>query len=219
MEEEKPDREHAVLERILTLKQIISEGRGGPVEMHELGICYFVLDNFKQASAHLSELFKKYPDYVEIASAYALRIFCLIQERDFDKALRLIKVRLEKVPHDVVLLSLHAHINEKKGKFRKAIEIHKKILEIDPDNINSLNSAGYLMTEHGADDELGEALSFLTRALKRKPNHPAYLDSLGVHLVKKGKKEHARKAFVKALKRAPGNSEILKHLKDLLKVK
>ena len=219
MEEENSNREHAVLERILTLKQIISEERGGPVELHELGICFFVLENFKQANAYLSELLEKYPDYVEIATAYALKVYCLIQLRDYKEALKQIEFRLSKMPRDVILLSLQSHIYEKKGKYRNAIDIHKKILEIDPDNINSLNSAGFLLTEHGREDEQEAALSLITKALKQNPTYPAYLDSLGVFLLKKGKKDQARKAFVKALRKAPGNSDILKHLKDLLKVK
>ncbi|MDH5657594.1 MAG: tetratricopeptide repeat protein [Spirochaetia bacterium] len=219
MEEEEKNREHAVLERILTLKQMIQEERGGPVEFHELGICFFILENYKQANSALEDLLEKYPDYVEIASAYALKIYCLIQERSYEDAVKQIDIRLKKVPHDITLLALRAHIFEKKGKFRKAIDIHKEILEIDPENINSLNSAGFLLVEHGKDNEQEEALSLITKALKKRPDYPAYLDSLGVFLIKKGKKEQARKAFVKALRKAPGNSEILKHLKELLHVK
>ena len=217
--EEEHNREHAVLERILTLKQMISEERGGPVEYHELGICFFVLENFKQANKALEDLLEKYPDYVEIASAYSLKTFCLIKERKFDEALQQIENRLKKIPNDITLMALKAHIFEKKGKFRNAIDTHKEILEIDLENINSLNSAGFLLVEHGTDEEQEEALSLITRALKRQPDYPAYLDSLGVYLIKKGKKEQARKAFVKALRKSPGNSEILKHLKDLLNVK
>ena len=70
---------------------------------HELGICFFVLENFKQADSYLSELLEKYPDYVEIASATALKIFCLIQERKYDDAIKQIDIRLKKYGNDPVL--------------------------------------------------------------------------------------------------------------------
>ena len=218
-ETENENREHAVLERILTLKQLLKDQRGGPLELHELGICYFVLNNFKQTAEYLEELLEKYPDYLEIAAANTLRIFSLIKEGMFADAEKLIEQRLKTQKQDTTLLGLQAHIFEKSGNHKKAIQVHRRILELDPDNINSKNSLGYLLTLHGSDSDRDEALRLLTGALRQKPDYPAYLDSLGVLLDKKGKKDQARKALMKALKRAPGNTVILDHLKDLLGIK
>jgi tetratricopeptide (TPR) repeat protein len=214
----KNDREHEILERILSLKQILAERRGGPLELHELGICFFHLNNFLRAEEHLTHLLEQYPDYVERAAVYSLKIYALIQEKRLGEAEVLIRERLKVNEIDTTLLSFLAHIQEAMGKFREAIRSHLRILEIDPESTNSMNSAGYLITLHGDPEEQSEAYRLLTGALKKKPDYPAYLDSLGVYLSRKGEKEHARKALMKALKRAPRNTIILDHLKGVLEV-
>ncbi len=218
MDSEKPEREKLILERILTLKQILKEGDGGPLELHELGICYFNLGNYTQAANFLEELLESFPDYVELASVHALRIFCLIQEENFQEAERDLEERLKVQEQDTRLLAMLAHIYERRAEYEEAILIHRRILELDPDNLNSLNNLGYLLTLHGKPGEETEALRCLKRVIELKPDYPAYLDSFGVFLSKKGQKEGARKALLKALRKAPDNSVILDHLKELLGV-
>ena len=58
---EESNREKLILERILSLKQLMVDGEGGPLELHELGICYFHLKNYEQAVGYLDELLKKIP--------------------------------------------------------------------------------------------------------------------------------------------------------------
>lgn len=211
------ERERLVLERILGLKQIIKDGLGGPVELHELGICYFTLRNFRQSSQYLAELIEQYGDYVEIAGVMALQVLCLIEDEEYRAAEDILKDRLQMYPHDVRLLSMRAHVEEKTGRSRESIATHRRVLEVDADNINSLNSLGYLLAVHGKDDaEREEAFRCLGRVLSREPNHPAYLDSFGVLLARQGDQGRARKALMKALQRAPENQAILEHIRDLL---
>lgn len=212
------EREKVILERVLTLKQLIKDDRGGPVELHELAICYYNLANYDRAAEFLDQLLEKYPDYLEAGAVVSLRIFCLIQEGHYKEAETLLKERLHKFPEDTTLLALSAHIEEKRENFRKAIETHRRIVDLDPENVNSLNSIGYLLALHGSQEEQQEAMLALKKALENKPDHPAYLDSFGVFLARKGLQDQARKALMKALKKAPDNSEILKHLKELLGV-
>jgi len=215
---EQDNREHAILERILTLKQMVQEERGGPIELHELGVCYFLLNNYRQADLYLSDLLDRFPDYVELAAVYSLRIYCLVREKEYTTAEQLIHERLKVTENDTVILSLLAHVYEKRGQIRESIQLHRRVLNIDPDNSNSLNSAGYLLALHGKREEHDEAYRYLVKALKQRPDHPAYLDSFGMLLAKKGQKENARKALMKALKQSPQNAEILGHLKEILKV-
>ena len=65
---------------------------------------------------------------------------------------------------------------------------------------------------------MDEAYRCLKRAMEAKPDNPAYLDSFGVFLNKRGNKDSARKALSKALKKDPDNSVILEHLKEVLEV-
>lgn len=201
METQSADREKIILERILTVKQIVQDGRGGPMELHELGICYFHLDNFKQAADYLDELLQTYPDYVEVGAVHALRAFALIQLRDFDPARETLFERLRLYPHDTRLLSMLAFIQEKTRQLGEAIETHRRILDLDSGNLNSLNSLGYLLALQG--ENLGEAFQCLKQVLQLKPGHPAYLDSFGVLLSKSGRNEEAQRALLQALARLP----------------
>ncbi len=56
------ERERLVLERILGLKQVIKDGLGGPVELHELGICYFTQRNYRKTSQNLAEIIQQNGD-------------------------------------------------------------------------------------------------------------------------------------------------------------
>lgn len=212
----KPDREKQLLERILSLKSMVQDGRGGPLELHELGLCYYLIDNCRAAAEYLKELCERYPDYLEIGPAQALRVYCLIQEGELLEAEILLKERIPRDPDNTALLGMLAHVQEKTLRIDEAVATHRRILAMDPDNTNSQNSIGYLLAVHGKPSDFPRAFAHLKDAVAKKPDHPAYLDSLGVLLAKQGNKESARKAFLKALRRAPENAEILDHLKDLL---
>ena len=209
------DRETLILERILSLKQILRDGGGGPLELHELGICYYHLANYRQAAGFLGQLVEQYPDYLEIGAVHSLRILCFIYSGEYREARRTLEERLKLFPGDTRLLGMLAHIQEAEGEYRRAIETHRRILALEPENSNSLNNAGYLMTLHGTPEEKQEAWKFLRKAVEKKPTHPAYLDSFGVFLGRSGQKENARKALEKALRRVPDNATILGHLKEL----
>lgn len=211
-------REKLILERILSLKQILKEGEGGPLEVHELGNCYYLLRNYRQAVQYFDELLDRYSDYIQLGTVHAMRIFCLIMEEDYDRAHDLLRERLSVESQNTRLLAMQAYVYEKTGRKQDAVDTHRRILDLDPDNINSLNSLGYLLTLYGEGDELRLAYECLKKAIARDPDNPAYLDSFGVFLTRRGKDESARRAFVKALQRAPHNTVILDHLKELLEL-
>lgn len=210
--------EKVILERILSLKKLLENDQNRPLDLHELGICYFNIKNYEQAEHYLSALNKNYPDYLETTSATTLRIMCLVMEKKFEEAIDLIYERLKINNQDIRLLSILAYIYEKSSREQEAIGIHRQILDTEPENLNSLNSLGYLLTLHGEKKDENEAYNCLKKVIEKKPNHPAYLDSFGVFLAKSGKTESARKALMRALRMEPRNMEILDHLKELLDV-
>ncbi len=214
MEELQSNREKAVLERILTLKQMRKDGRAGPLELHELAVCYYHINNLRQSVKFTDELLEKFPDYIELSSVHSLRIYCQVLLEDYAGAEANLVERLKFEEQDTRLLGMLAFVQEKTGFEKKAVETHRKILRLDPSNINSLNSLGYLLTLYGTSREWPEAFDCLKKAIEQKPDHPAYLDSFGVHLSKRGQNDNAKKALIKALKKSPHNAEILQHLKE-----
>tara|TARA_B100000683_G_scaffold274086_1_gene321325 strand:- start:2436 stop:3047 length:612 start_codon:yes stop_codon:yes gene_type:complete len=203
---------------VLSLKQVIREERSGPVDLHELGICYFYLENYDRCLETLESLIDQYSNYVDIGRVQALRIYAMIQLERWEEARFVLMDRLKIEPTDETLMGMLAYVYEREGRLKDAMAQHRRVLQINPDNINSLNSLGYLITLYGKAEEMDEAYRCLKRAMEAKPDNPAYLDSFGVFLNKRGNKDSARKALSKALKKDPDNSVILEHLKEVLEV-
>ena len=211
------EREHRILERILTLKQLRADGFGGPAECHELSVAYYCLRNFAPALESIDELVRSYPDYVEIGAVYALQALLLVETADYERAEPLLDRRIELYPTDTKLRAMRAFVFEKTGRVRQAIQEHRAILDMDPDNLNSLNGLGYLLALHAeSKEEREEALRVLSRALKSKPEYAPYLDSLGVYFAADGDFRRAHRALMKALEIEPDNGEVIDHLRELV---
>lgn len=208
-------REHALLERVLSLKQLLQEGRGSPVDRHDLAICYFHLENYQRTCEQIEQLIRESPDYIDIGRVYSLWILALVKQGHFQEADRLITRRLKVESDDVILLNLHGYVSEKLSRPDQAILAHRRVLSISADHPNSLNSLGYLLTIYGQPEDMSEAGRCLKRAVELKPHSAPYLDSLGVFLARTGRYRRAREALVRALQFSPDNMEILDHLKDV----
>lgn len=208
-------REHALLERVLSLKQLLQEGRGSPVDRHDLAICYFHLENHQRTCEQIEQLIREAPDYIDIGRVYSLWILALVKQGHFREADRLIQGRLRIEDDDVILLNLHGYVCEKLSRPDEAVQAHRRVLSIRPDHPNSLNSLGYLLTVYGRPEDMPEAGRCLKRAVQLKPHSAPYLDSLGVFLARTGRYRRAKEALVRALQFAPENMEIIDHLKEV----
>ena len=109
-----------------------------------------------------------------------------------------------------------SYVYEKTSRPSQAIEILRKTLELDKENINALNSLGYLLVMHGNDEEKKKSLSYIIAALKKEPLQASYLDSLGTYYYEMEDYERAFQALGKALRIAPEEPEILEHMRNLI---
>lgn len=190
-----------------------------PILYYNFAICCFQTKNFKKCIHVLDDLIKEYPKFIELDSAYRLKVFALIEQKEWVDAERLIHDRLRYSVDDPKLLSFLAHICEYTHRLEEAIDIHRRILLAEPNYKNSLNSLGYLLAlkEKPSQAEKIEAMNSLKKLLELEPNHPAYLDSFGFLLQKSGNHAGAWKAFQKALKLNPNHPVLLERLKNLRK--
>lgn len=90
----------------------------------------------------------------------------------------------------------------KKGDYNQAINILRKILEIDPSNAEAYNNLGSIYAEQ---KELDLAISAWRRAIKINPNFLGVHLNLGYAYIMKGMKEEAVKEFNKVLEIDPNN--------------
>lgn len=208
--------EQFLLENILFLRQLIKKNKASPNDYHQLAISYYLLKNYEKSLEITEQIIQKFPDYIDINRVFKLKILCLVQLQKYNEAIEIIKKRLYYNQNDTSLLQVLAYSYEKLNKFKDSILIHKRILEIDPENASSLNSYGYLLTIYGNPSTLSLAGKCIEKALKKKPENPPYLDSYAMYLYKIGKKEKAKEFLLKALQKDPSNPEILLHLKEVL---
>jgi Flp pilus assembly protein TadD len=93
--------------------------------------------------------------------------------------------------------------------YRDAVELYEKALEIDENNTTAMNSMGYILADNNINIVRG--LRFCRKAVERKPDNPAYLDSLGWACYKNGELAEARTWIRRALDTAPQEKEIKDH--------
>lgn len=99
------------------------------------------------------------------------------------------------------------------GRTEDGIRWYGKALALDPENANALNGMGYLLACEGKDG--ARALTFCRKAVDKRPDNPAYLDSLAWAYHKLGFPEEARDQIDRARALAPGLAEIIEHARAI----
>ena len=84
---------------------------------------------------------------------------------------------LKAHPDNGELLYARALLAAEQGRIADAEAGFKRVLAKEPDHADALNALGYTLAD--LTDRHKEALGYVTRALKLKPDNPAFLDSMG----------------------------------------
>ncbi len=104
-----------------------------------------------------------------------------LAEKDWEAAIPELESLLSRLEGETELLEdvLYdlGHGYERAGRFESAVAVFQRLLARAPDNHQALNYLGYMFAEKGV--RLGEAESYIERALKGDPKNGAYLDSMG----------------------------------------
>ena len=106
---------------------------------------------------------------------------------------------------------------ERAGRLERAAELLQKSVALDPANAaEALNYMGFMWVDRETNIE--EAGVLIRRALGLKPNHPAYLDSLGWWYFRKGDLASATRELRRALEkiRREDAPEVYDHLGEVL---
>jgi Flp pilus assembly protein TadD len=75
-------------------------------------------------------------------------------------------------------------MEEKLGDRNAAIDLYRKVAQGNPDSAQASNNLAYLLVEYG--NQPDEALKYAERAVQLAPDDPAYSDTLGWILYRKG---------------------------------
>lgn len=103
---------------------------------------------------------------------------------------------------------------EKNGQPERALELMEQVLELDKDDPLALNFIGYTWADKGI--RLDEALDYIQRAVKARPQDGFIRDSLGWVYYKMGNYDKAVEELSKAASQQPKDPTINEHLGDAL---
>jgi len=102
---------------------------------------------------------------------------------------------------------------EREKQWSKAEADFKRILEIEPDNADTLNYLGYTWVDRG--ENLTEAFAMIRKAVEIQPNNGAITDSLGWAHYKLGQYQEAKTQLEDAVELSPSSATIIDHLGDV----
>jgi len=102
-----------------------------------------------------------------------------------------------------------AIIEERMGDHNRAIELYRNVADAHPENAEAANNLAYLLAEYGSKPD--EALKYAERAVQLAPENPAYCDTLGWILYRKGVYDSAVAYLERASARQAKGSVVWKY--------
>jgi tetratricopeptide (TPR) repeat protein len=111
------------------------------------------------------------------------------------------------------LFFLKGSLAESEKHFDQAEQYFHKVLEIAPNDANTLNNLGYMLVDKTS--RYSDALKYIRKAVEIDPMNGAYLDSLGWVYFKLGQYEPAEDNLRKAVERTSTDPTVHDHLGDL----
>lgn len=131
-------------------------------------------------------------------------------------AFAVLEKALSEHPDAPDLLYDSAMVAEKLDRIDVAEARLRKLIELKPDDAQSLNALGYTLVDRTSRHEEGRAL--IEKALKLSPDDPFILDSMGWAYFKLGRYDEAETYLRRALATRP-DAEIAAHLGEVLWIK
>lgn len=131
----------------------------------------------------------------------------------YQAAIDVLDVALQSHPDDTELLYARALTAVDIDRIDILEADLKKVLEQDPDHADALNALGYTLADQT--ERYAEALGYIQRAIKIKPDSPAIMDSMGWVQYRMGNKQEALRYLWRAMELLP-DAEIAAHLGEVL---
>ncbi|QQO08003.1 tetratricopeptide repeat protein [Breznakiella homolactica] len=179
-----------------------------------LGLCYTKLERFDDALLYLEQVvtsgsdpLRAYQCRMTLAYIYTITGRSKLAEFELN---HLMKNGFESI--QIYTTLGYAAWSQK--QFDKAVEYYRKALEMDDTNATALNGLGFILADTDMDPVRG--LIYCKKAVDKKPQNAAYLDSLGWAYYKNGELIEARTWLRKAYDIAPYQEEIRKHMRVIV---
>lgn len=143
-----------------------------------------------------------------------LMLALLYQEQEqFDQSRKTFESGMVAFPEDSNLLYEFGLFNDNRKEYDKAMDVMKKVIQLDQDHAAALNYIGYTWADKGI--HLEEALEYIKRAVDLKPDNGYIRDSLGWIYFRLGLHQQALEEIEKALEISGDDPSIFEHLGDI----
>jgi tetratricopeptide (TPR) repeat protein len=146
-----------------------------------LGLLLMVHGDAKQAEAAFTAAKAADPGFVQADLSLVQMDFAQGKVDDARKKLKSILSSDEGNPTARLWLGI---MEEKLGDRNTAIELYRKVTESNPDSGEASNNLAYLLADYA--NKPDEALKYAQKAVQLVPEAPAYCDTLGWILYRKG---------------------------------
>jgi len=178
-----------------------------------LGLCYTKLKQYEKALVYLEQVVTGANDVLRVFQCRMTLAYIYV----ITKRVKMAEYELKKLQssgmESPLLYNTLAYAAYIQKQNLNAIDLYEKTLEIDSNNATAMNSMGYILADTGLD--VMRALRLCRKAVDKKPQSAAYLDSLGWAYYRSGELVEARTWLRRALDLAPGEIEIQRHFKTV----
>ena len=179
-----------------------------------LGLCYTKLERFDDALVYLEQVVTATEDPLRnyqcrLTLAYIYVITGRSKLAEFELG-RLVKGGYESIQ----IYTTMAYAAWSQKQYQKAVDFYERALEMDQNNTTALNGLGYILAD--SDIDIKRGIKLCRKAVDKKPQSAAYMDSLGWAHFKNGDVNEARNWLHRALELSPHRKEIKKHMKIVI---
>ena len=191
--------------------QAVRSGRYYLEAQIRIAVVYRNRDGIDEARRHLRSIT---PTSAEVELRLYLAEGELLREAGmYAEAVDMYTEALGNMPDNTELLYARALIAEKIDRLDITEGDLRSILEREPENAQALNALGYTLADRT--DRLEEALQYIQRAYRLKPDDPAIIDSMGWIYYRLGNYDKALEYLNKAFEKMT-DPEIAAHLGEVL---
>jgi tetratricopeptide (TPR) repeat protein len=178
-----------------------------------MGLCYTKLSRYDDALLYLEQVVTAGYDVLRVYQCrMTLAYIYVITDRTKMAEFELKRLQRSGFESPQLYNTL-AYAAWSQKRFKNAIDLYEKALDIDENNTTAMNSMGFILADAGIDVMRG--LRLCRKAVDHKPQSAAYLDSLGWAYFKSGELVEARTWLRRALDLAPDEKDIREHFKTV----
>ncbi|MDR0400404.1 MAG: tetratricopeptide repeat protein [Treponema sp.] len=174
-----------------------------------LGLCHTKLAHYEDALLYLDQVISTGQNVLRSYQCRMMLAYIYMVTRK-TKMAEFELTRLQKSGFESVqLYTTLAYASWAQQNVKAAVAYYERALDMDGNNTTALNGLGYILVETNSD--LIRGLRLCRRAVDKKPQNAAYLDSLGWAYFKTGEVLAARTWLRRAIDLAPREKEIRDH--------